>query len=76
MISGVLFGWVVQPLNIGFSILSHPVEESLGVHDAGPYYVFTSCIHTRYDMRVLSAKAATKETDVVGTRSTYPKIRR
>jgi hypothetical protein len=76
VISGVLLGWVIQSLNIGFGIPSHPVKESLGVHDAGPYYVFTSSIHTRHDMRVLEAEAVPKETDVVSTRSTYPKIRR
>ena len=70
MISGVLLGWDMQPLNIGFGTPSHPVEESLGVHNAGPYYVFTSSIHTRYDIRVLAAEADTKETDVVSTRST------
>ena len=75
MISGVLLRWVIQPLNIGFGIRSHPLEESLEVHDASPYYVFTSNIHTRYDMRVLEAEAVIKETDVVGTRNTYPKIR-
>jgi hypothetical protein len=71
-----LLGWVVQLLNIGFNVLLHPVEESLGVHHAGPYYVFTSGVHTRYDIRVLAAEAATKETDAVSTRRTYPKSQR
>lgn len=44
------------------------------MHYAGPYYVFTVSIRIRYDIRVLAAEAATKETDVVSTRRTYPRI--
>jgi hypothetical protein len=46
------------------------------VHDAGPYYVFTTGVHTRHDVRVLAAKAATKKTDDTSTRRTYPEIQR
>jgi len=72
----VLLGWVAQTLNIGFSIPSHPIEESLGVHDAGPYYVFTSGVHSGYDIRVLAPEAAPKKTDATSKRRTYPEIRR
>ncbi len=44
------------------------------MHYAGPYYVFTVSVRIRYDIRVLAAEAATKETDVVSTRRTYPRI--
>ena len=76
MSSTALLDWAVQPLTIGFSIPSHPVEESLGVHDADRYYVFTAGVHTRYDIRVLAAEAATKKADATSTRRTYPKIQR
>ena len=46
------------------------------MHYAGPYYVFTAGVHIRYDLRVLAAEAATKETDVVSTRRSYPRIQR
>ena len=59
---------------LGSVILSHPVEESLGVHYAGPYYVFTAGVHIRYDIRVLAAEAATKKPDATSTKRTYPKI--
>ena len=52
------------------------MEERLEVHDAGPYYVFTAGVHTRYDIRVLAAEAATRKTDATSTRRTYPKIQR
>jgi hypothetical protein len=61
---------------LGSVIFSHPVEESLGVHYAGPYYVFTAGVHIRYDIRVLAAEAATKRTDATSTRRTYPRIQR
>jgi hypothetical protein len=76
VLSTILLGWVEQPINIGFSIPLCPVEESLEVHDAGPYYVFTADVHIRYDMRVLAAEAATKKTDATSTRRTYPRIQR
>ena len=50
------------------------MEERLEVHDAGPYYLFTAGVHTRYDIRILAAEAAAKKTDATGTRRTYPKI--
>ena len=46
------------------------------MHDADRYYVFTAGVHTRYDIRVLAAEAATKKADATSTRRTYPKIQR
>jgi len=43
------------------------------VHDAGPYYVFTSGVHASLEIRVLAPETAPKITDAISTRRAYPK---
>jgi len=53
-----------------------PSRGESGGHDAGPYYVFTSGVHTRHDIRVLAPETAPKKANATSTRRTYPEIQK
>ena len=49
MTSSVSLGWGWRNfLNIGVCITLQPLQEALGVHNAGPYYVFAINLHVHF----------------------------